>query len=283
MEGMAERLALLETVVEELARERRRDRAWLRGWRGAAGCLAVLALVGFSLRAGQAQGAGSVVKAPFRVVDQAGRRLLEVDSINGTPRARFFDAKEQSRVLIFSDAQGGTVRVYNAADRRALEFACAAGESRLDLFNPAGALISRLGGRESGGELLINDGRGAVAARLGINSTNQNGHLRLYHLSTGQEIVALSSIREGGGGLLELLDPAGHVGAQVFARQRGGAMFFKQDDLPRIWVGTPLEGAAKIYFVNDQRVISAELGCSARGTGFLGLFDRSGKGREFTP
>src|SRR5262245_33310623 len=103
---MEERLKELE---RRLARAESRER--VTRWGGLVVLAAALALVG--ARPAVTQQLPNFVKAPFQVVDNVGKPLLEVAAGQSGARVGLYDAAGKVAASLYTDADGGNLRLRN--------------------------------------------------------------------------------------------------------------------------------------------------------------------------
>lgn len=129
--------ARLTRAEAEVAALRRSRRAL-----GIAGAVALAVLGLATARPAGTQGKGSTVKAPFRVVDDAGQPLLEVGKA-GIPYLRMYGAGQTPAVEVYATKWGGG----------------------LNARNQTGRIVAVLDTREKGVNLAIYDDQGKLLLR----------------------------------------------------------------------------------------------------------------------
>lgn len=185
---MDERLLELERRLAAAERQLRRLRY--------SAFLAILGLALFAMRPTFSQRQGDQTRVPFRVIDAAGKPVLEVTSDARGRRLLLFDPAGKPGVRLVADAQGGLVAT-TAAGRDAAELSGSSHGGRLQLFNPAGRDHVRIRADGQGGHLET------------TGSAGQSLHL-------GADELGASS--------LTMLDGSGRVGVDLRALPRRSSL-----------------------------------------------------------
>jgi hypothetical protein len=203
---LAQRLEAAERVIRKLGGELQKAQGKSRGYRvfaiGAC-ALGVVAALLAGARPAITQDAGTTVKAPFTVVNAAGKRVLFVDSDNEGPFLRLFNSSEQTAIIAWADKDGGNMALKNAAGKNITE------------------LLSRSDG--AGGNLRVLDKEGKSVVSLFARSDNAGGNLTVYN-NQGKSVFAAFARGDNAGGDLGVYDREGKTVAAMFARGEGGGV-----------------------------------------------------------
>jgi hypothetical protein len=169
---------------------------------------------------------GTTLMAPFRIVDDSGRTVLEIEAredscflhlINGSgePVATLSSGVCGGELDLY-DEQGGRVAVLAATDdgaaldlqsrtgHQGIELVSAAGGGRAEIHDEAGNRVVTLATHSKGGELSVRDTGENRAAVLWV--TRDGGELTLYN--SARQIMAAIGAEENGGRVW-LLDEIG--------------------------------------------------------------------------
>lgn len=172
------------TVEERLERLERRE----RGWRWLAGAGVLLAVCSALLPPVQAQGGGGLARAPFRIVDREGNRVLEVRR----------EAGETVLALVGAD------------DRERLRLSVGAAGSTVTGLEKSGAPGFRLGATAEGAYTV---------------DLLKQGQVRLFNSGTAPQVL-LRTGREGAG--IITANPEGKVHSALLSTPRGGELHLRR-------------------------------------------------------
>ena len=196
MEGLEGRVAALEAVVRELKVEKRESVRALRLWKGIAGGVAALLLVGVLPRLSHADDpAGKTLQAPFRVTDAEGTPILEADAGKDGPYLRLMNAKGEARVVLYSNASGGNIGFSDKAGRLAGALTAAENGGALTLANHEEKPAAMLFSDKEGGAMIVYDKAGKGSG--GLIATADGGNMTLFNAAE-KEAVELMATPTGG-------------------------------------------------------------------------------------
>ena len=184
----------LQEVTQRLERAERRT-STAQGM----AALALAAALGIGLlQAGVAKGKGTTAKAPFRVVDERGNKLVEITT---SPLG-----------------EGGYVYVYNKDAKPVIHLMGDPQGGAIALTNPDRHALVDMAAFESWGDLHIDNTNGAA----GVNLSTQNGHptVDLYGASSAFD----REVTNTGGHIALHDDEAGYTVAELGVDAAGGRL-----------------------------------------------------------
>ena len=295
-----QRLELLErrlaSAERELAAGRRRGRR--------TSGVALASICGALLMAFRVPAAGPeplTVKAPFVVLDAAGRPLVSVgegddggrgvyvNNNTGEPVAGLFVAHETGQVRVA--AQGGTAAgsatmwvTEDGLPRIALEGVGGAQlvdlgvadnkQTQLNVYNRAGENIARVGEQANGaGMLMASSADGSATSTLGVNDAGQAG----LRIKAGGRVLAELGAAEKGNMRLKIWGAQGAPVAMIgsSADGSGGAMVVNGGDgKPRGSLAVA-DGGGQLFVWGAGSTALAQVGVDG-GRGTLRVFNKSG-------
>lgn len=97
---------------------------------------------------------GSPVQAPFRVVDDEGRVLMEVGQSQAGVRLRLFDASGAFLISLQGTAHGGDLVIHGADGRVAAALGAGTRGGILGIHDHQGNLVAWLNATETGGHVV---------------------------------------------------------------------------------------------------------------------------------
>lgn len=186
------------------------------------------------------RGQSHTVVAPFTVVDQQKRKILQIDARADGRGLVVYDAADQEAILLGVDANGPSVevdrddmsvRLTASTERTGLAIARATQETAfigsepvssgfLRFSNEKGDLVVGLGVNEkANGELEIHSAKGTDASVRA--SANDNGGYVTVNDLAGKPFAGMRASAKGG--LVEITGPTGqHSGARLSMAESGG-------------------------------------------------------------
>lgn len=222
---------------------------------------AVLAVVALALAAKLAQPREQTLRAPFRVLDRAGKPVLELQTTAAGSRLLLFGQRGEPSVILASDRQGGTVRASSATGQAVVELSGSGGGGAVSIGSAAGREGLRMTAGADGGHLDLL-GRTGGGLQLGPNELDA-GSIQIRDRA-GQIGVLLEAVSGGGSLLLQGQPPTGR---KLGIRNN------------RIYLqATPtLATLSSFYGASDDRT-RPDVSLSASGNGGqLMLFDQRGR------
>jgi hypothetical protein len=179
---MEERLRELEV---RLARAERRERA--TRWGGLAVLGAALALV--AARPAVTQTLPNFVKAPFQVIDGTGKPLLEVAAGPSGARVGLYDAAGKVAASLYTDADGGNLRLRNRGGQDILSIGFLASQHGgvVDLKDNEGKQVALLFANADGGTLTLRSKGGRDVVQL-FSTPEGDGKIGVYD-RTGKAVL----------------------------------------------------------------------------------------------
>jgi len=193
-----------------------------------AGTVAVVgvaaALVLGLARPARTQTDGKTITAPFKVIDEAGKGILQVDSVDGKARLALLDQQGNGSILLLSTSQGGAVSVNNQKAEVAAMLVAGDKGGDLSLWDPAGELGASMGFTRGGGDLKICRSSKLVA-RLWSNP--QGGDLSIGDCDQKERARLFASDI---GCLFALFDKAGNNGVGLATMSNGGYLCLNDKD-----------------------------------------------------
>ena len=202
-----------------------RSTRWLAAIISGIACLvAIGGLALLATRPGQAFGEGSVLKAPFSVVDEQGQVLLHMGLDKDGPQLRLSRPSGDLIGSLGATEEGGSLIVAGGAS----------GTSATLLTNPLGGQLTlsdntarpaaSLGARERGGSLTFweKSGHDVLSAGAGeqggeVTLTGHGGTVRTLSAAQADPSVARSSPRSGGGATPASHRIAAHPGTSIWS------------------------------------------------------------------
>jgi hypothetical protein len=216
---MEDRLAVLEA---RLVRAERRSRTMFGMGALFAGA-GLLAMAAPALT--QQAAAPTVVRAPFRVVDEDGKLLLEIARDRDGAALRLRNAAGGTAAILWADAAGGNINLINAAGKPSVSMTTrddnAGGE--IAVCNKDGTTLGSLFAREdgAGGNLRINNASGKNVGALFARSDGAGGNFTVYDRNGGSA-AAIIARPDGTGGDMAVYHKSGKVVGAIFAAAESG-------------------------------------------------------------
>lgn len=294
-----QRLELLEVRLASAERELAAGRRRGRRATGAA----LVSICGALLMAFRAPAAGPeplTVKAPFIVLDAAGRPMVTVDEADdgrgvfvnnraGKSVAGLFMAHEtgQVRVAAQSGSAAGSATMWVTEDglpRIALEGVGGAQlvdlgvadnkQTQLNVYNHAGETIARVGEQANGaGMLMASSADGSATSTLGVNDAGQAG----LRIKAGGRVLAELGAAEKGNMRLKIWGAQGAPVAMMgsSADGSGGAMVVNGGDGKPRGTLSVADGGGQLYVWGAGPSALAQVGVDG-GRGTLRVLNKSG-------
>lgn len=208
MDDMNERLERLEAEMSALQQQNGTARRQARLWRGVAGGTVALALLAFAAQAGIAGNAAtpSTVKLPFRVVNDQGKTVFDIDADKEGPRMRLLDAGGSPRAVIYGDPLGGHLAVFNKKGGVSAGLTTTDTGGAMSVGSPSEKpAVVVFSDKDGGAVVVFNKAEESVA---GLITTEAGGHLAIFD-KAGKDAADIQATPEGG--KLNLYDKAGKV------------------------------------------------------------------------
>lgn len=160
---------------------------------------------------------GSVVQAPFRVVDARGEPILTVDVAESGPLLCLGAMSDGGAVVLEVDAQGGRITLTHHAGERVATLGVGETGGRFDLFDDVGRWSLTAYATPEGGALYVLNSEGQQVA--GLEGTNSGGQVYV-HDQEGRPAASL--VGAAGAGRLHIMGQTGAQAAAIFATAEGG-------------------------------------------------------------